>query len=162
MTPLAQQWLDALADAGVRAELEAVYDYIAACVEARAPICTASGRCCNFDAFDHRLYVTGLETAYTMLHPDGGPVSSEALDEAIGRGGCPYQPARLCEARAARPAGCRVYFCDPTAQAWQEGLGERVCQAIRDIHTRHGIEYRYGEWRAMLREFVDGHVAGEP
>jgi hypothetical protein len=154
MTPLARVWLDAIALPAVRVELESIYEFIAASVESRGPACWASGRCCNFEAAGHRLYVTGLETAYTIIHPSGGPVAAPRLEEAIACGGCPYQLARLCNAREARPAGCRVYFCDRSAQDWQQELAERACQAIRAIHVRHGVEYRYGEWRAMLGEFT--------
>ncbi len=54
------------------------------------------------------------------------------------------------------------WYCDKPGYSRairrQEGLRERVYQAIRVIHTRHGIGYRYGKWRAMLREFEGGRL----
>src|SRR5262249_20557183 len=42
------------------------------------------------------------------------------------RGGCPYQVASLCSVHAVKPLACRVYFCDQTAQQWQQDLLERL------------------------------------
>jgi hypothetical protein len=36
---------------------------------------------------------------------------------------------------------------------WQQELSERALAMVRAIHERYGIEYRYGEWRTMLREW---------
>jgi Fe-S-cluster containining protein len=153
---LPAHWLEATRRPGVRAELEALHDYTAAAIDSRRPLCTASGRCCNFDAFGHRLYATGLETAYTVaLLKERRPLlTTESLRAARARGNCPFQLERLCEVHAIRPLGCRVYFCDASAQEWQQGLYERLLRELRAIHDRHGIEYRYGEWRGMLEMFI--------
>jgi hypothetical protein len=69
----ARQWIANARDAGVSARLEAIYAGVAREIEARAPACWASGRCCNFDKAGHLLYVTGLEAAYTLVrHAKGG------------------------------------------------------------------------------------------
>jgi len=42
------------------------------------PRCNASGRCCKFDTYGHRLYVTGLEIAWFLRRaPGAGPEASE-------------------------------------------------------------------------------------
>lgn len=150
--PLSHAWLDAARRDDVIAELEAVYAYVAAATEARRPVCTTSGRCCRFDEWGHRLYVTGLETAYTVLRLPAA-LTAGALAEARARGGCPFQRDRLCAVHAIRPLGCRVYFCDETSTEWQRDLYERTLREVRAIHDRHAIEYRYGEWRDMLGHF---------
>jgi Fe-S-cluster containining protein len=146
---LAMEWLRAARDAGVRAELEAVYSDVAAQVEARGPACWASGRCCHFEAAGHLLYVTGLEAAYVMVG-----VEEERQKKVVQAGGlyhgCLFQAANLCTVHGIKPLGCRVYFCDRSAQAWQQSLSEHGLAQIRGLHDRHGIEYRYGEWRSML------------
>jgi hypothetical protein len=43
-----------------------------------------------------------------------------------------------------------VYFCDRSAEEWQRELTERALAMVRGIHDRHGIEYRYAEWRGLL------------
>jgi Fe-S-cluster containining protein len=75
------------------------------------------------------------------------------LEAALARGGCPFQVRNLCGVHAIKPLGCRVYFCDKSAQAWQGELSERLLGEIRGIHDRFAVPYRYGEWRAMLGMF---------
>ena len=149
---LAAGWLAAAADPVIACELEAVYQLVRDAVDARGPACWASGRCCNFRGAGHLLYVTGLEAAFTVVGSGRG-VGPAELDEAIGRGDCPFLKRNLCGVHGVKPVGCRVYFCDASAQDWQQDLSERALRMVREIHDRHGLEYRYGEWRAMLRRF---------
>jgi len=155
---LAAQWLLAARDDEVALELESVYAYAAAAIESRGPACWASGRCCNFDAAGHRLYTTGLEAAYAIAKlaevPAAPALTAAALEEAIARGGCPFQVDNLCGVHTIKPLGCRVYFCDRSAQEWQMELSERTLARLKSLHERHKIEYRYGEWRAMLGMFI--------
>lgn len=150
---LAAEWLVAAADPDISCELEAVYQIVRDAVEARGPACWASGRCCNFRGTGHLLYVTGLEAAFT-LSGSGRTLDPGELEAAISRGDCPFLTQNLCGVHGVKPLGCRVYFCDATAQGWQQDLSERALRMVRGIHDRHGLEYRYGEWRAMLRRFV--------
>ncbi len=148
---LAHAWISAARDADTLAELEAVYADIAAQVSARGPACWASGRCCHFDAAGHRLYVTGLEAAATLIRlPPDLALNKPALARARAAGGCPFQSANLCGVHAVKPVGCRVYFCDRSAEGWQSRLSEHALTQVRAIHDRRDIPYRYGEWRAML------------
>lgn len=148
----AAAWLMAADRAEVRADLEAVYSLAADQITQRGPACWASGRCCNFVRTGHRLYVTGLEAAY-VVRALGGRPDETALDAAESRGDCPYLASNLCGIHAIKPLGCRVYFCDRSAEEWQQILSERCLSLIRVLHEKYGVEYRYGEWRAMLRLF---------
>lgn len=148
-------WLAAARDPTVVSLLESIYADTAAEIAARSPACWASGRCCNFDAAGHRLYVTGLEAAYALSRlASPALLTPEKLAAAQERGGCPFQTGNLCGVHAIKPLGCRVYFCDRSAEAWQQDLSERMLTRIRALHDLHGIEYRYGEWREMLGQFV--------
>ncbi|MGH7242186.1 MAG: hypothetical protein ACREJD_02075 [Phycisphaerales bacterium] len=151
--PQSTSWLAAARLPRIAGELEAVYAMIGDQIEARGPACWASGRCCNFKEAGHRLYTTGLEAAYCVARLEN-PLTSEALDAAVARGGCAFQVANICGVHAIKPSGCRVYFCDRAAQTWQNDLSERAVEQIRRIHDREGIEYRYGEWGSLLRMFV--------
>jgi Fe-S-cluster containining protein len=156
---LRSRWLAAARDPAIAGALDSVYADLAAAVEARAPVCWASGRCCNFEAHGHRLYVTGLEAAYTLMHlgefdtPRAAPTAEE-IAAARARGGCPFQQGNLCSVHSIKPLGCRIYFCDRSAQAWQHDLSERLLGEIRRIHELHAIPYRYAEWRDMLSLFA--------
>lgn len=153
MSPKAQTWLEAVARPPIADALEAVYTIAADQITARGPACWASGRCCNFEKTGHRLYVSGLEAAYAVSRL-GAAVSAEEVASSLVRGDCPFLRENLCGIHAIKPLGCRVYFCDRGAEAWQGDLSERCLRLIREIHDRHAVPYRYGEWRAMLREFT--------
>jgi Fe-S-cluster containining protein len=168
---IARAWLLAARSPAIAAELESIYADVAGEIASRGPACWASGRCCNFAKTGHLLYVTGLEAAYTVVRradlgtvaasnaqgtrppqplPAGGTLSLQQVDAARALGDCPFLEGNLCGAHTIKPLGCRVYFCDESAQSWQHDLTERALEQIRAVHDRHGLAYRYGEWRAML------------
>jgi len=155
---LPAHWLRAARDEAVALELESIYAYMSAAIEARGPACWASGRCCNFDAAGHRLFATGLEAAYTIVRlpedPAAPALTSLTLESALARGGCPFQRANLCAVHGIKPLGCRVYFCDRSAPEWQRELSERALDRLKALHERHNVVYRYGEWREMLGMFL--------
>ena len=66
----------------------------------------------------------------------------------------------LCTAREARPLGCRIYFCDENAQAWQNDVYEKYHARLRAVHEEFGLPYRYLEWREALRELVKDDAGG--
>ena len=138
----ARSWVEAARQTSVSAEIETVYADVAEQIEARGPACWASGRCCNFEKAGHLLFVTGLEAAWTVLRSPRGRVGDA--------GGCRFQEGNLCGVHGARPLGCRVYFCDRSAQEWQHRLSEHGQAQVRAIHDRHGLTYRYAEWRWLL------------
>jgi len=147
-------WLTAASDPTARARLEAIYQLVADQIEARGPACWASGRCCNFANAGHRLYVTGLEAAFTIVNLPK-LLTLEDVANAESRGDCPFLLANLCAVHTIKPLGCRVYFCDRSAQTWQHEVSERALAMIRALHEQFGVPYRYGEWRAMLRLFCE-------
>jgi len=102
-------------------------------IAARKPVCLASGRCCKFETYGHRLYVTTAELVHFAERLEVGTVKKEGvarrirlpvlagiasaermarvsteIDEQIEHpgDGCPYQIEGLCTARDARPLGC--------------------------------------------------------
>lgn len=150
---LVAEWRRAAAAPEIASELTSVFAQTAGEIAARAPSCWASGRCCHFERAGHRLYATGLETAYTIARLER-PLASSAVDQAVALGQCPFQARNLCTVHAIKPIGCRVYFCDTTLGAWAEDLAERMHRRIADLHDRFGITYRYAEWRSMLALFA--------
>ncbi len=76
------------------------------------------------------------------------------LTPAQSQDACPFQVDKLCTVHAIRPMGCRVYFCDKTAQHWQHDLSEELLAEIRVLHDSSAIEYRYAEWRWLLDVFT--------
>lgn len=153
----ARQWLDVVRRPEVGQHLDAIYTMISDQVAARAPVCVASGRCCNFESYGHRLYATGLEAAWcvSLLTPDHPNLTPETVAAALERGGCPFQVGTLCGAHTIKPVGCRTYYCDPTAQQWQEDLTERAHAMVKSLHATTGVPYRYMEWRTLLALLAD-------
>ncbi|MBL9032502.1 MAG: hypothetical protein JNM80_12455 [Phycisphaerae bacterium] len=182
----ANVWLRMARFPAVADSLRALADHVAAEVDRTRPRCDLSGRCCNFEAYGHRMYLTGLEVAYAavlhrrspaepslndpspptapasrslpILRPAAPavlvPLSPASLADALARGGCPFQVGLRCGIHAIRPLPCRVYFCDPAAQAWQHDLTERLLRQIRALHDQHDIPYVYAEWRSLLAEVL--------
>jgi Fe-S-cluster containining protein len=144
-----RQLADALAQArsmpALAAELDRVYADFELERARQSPRCDQSGRCCRFESYGHRLFVTGIELAVFGQRSLGllPPVPWDGT-------GCPYQQAGRCEAHLVRPFGCRVYFCDPSADAWQQDQYERFHARIRELHEKFGVPYWYVEWREGL------------
>lgn len=148
-----QTWRDALRNPAVNTEVEAIYSDLEDAIAQRGAICWASGRCCHFEKFGHRLYVTGLEIARAIiaLQSDDRPADAPALPTTIDlHGDCVFQVNKLCQLRALRPLGCRVFFCMEGTEDWQHEQYERLLQRLQSLHTQHALPYRYMEWRAGL------------
>ena len=137
----------AAGSAAVVAGVRAIYDAFEAERATRGPRCDQSGKCCRFEAYGHRLFVSTAEVAAFRAELSERPVASVAGWDGTG---CAYQVDGLCNAHAARPFGCRVYFCDPTATGWQQDQYERFHAALRELHGRLGVPYWYVEWRDAL------------
>lgn len=152
------RWLASARDPVRGGALEAIYTMLDDQIQARQPVCESSGRCCHFERHGHRLYVTGLEVAWTLTRLEV-PLTRARIDAAREAGGCPFQVDRLCSVHPIRPLGCRVYFCDPTARDWQQDLSEILLTRVRELHDRFELAYCYGEWRSML-ELVSPRAGG--
>ncbi len=110
-------------------------------VESLAIPCRACGKCCDFAAMDHRLFVSTAELALLAVEPPPSP--AEPLH-------CPYQQGGLCSARQRRPLGCRVFYCDSASQTRLNELYERYHQWIVALHQEWDIPYLYGEMTSWL------------
>lgn len=139
------QWRQAAAAPEVDEALRALYARLDAAVAERGPTCWISGRCCNFEAYGHRLYVTGLEIAWFLQQAGPAP-------EPEAAGACPFQKNKMCSTHTIRPLGCRIYFCQQGTAEWQHELYEQFLNELRALHERLDLPYRYMDWMAGLRE----------
>ncbi len=162
--------------AGLVEELETVYRNFQSQLDQRRPRCDVSGRCCRFEDYGHRLFVTTIELAAFAMSQQAainrgtdtvgacvvvaGVVAAGSWDGT----GCPYQLAGRCSVHFDRPFGCRVYFCDPTSTGWQEQQYESVHAQVKRLHEALEVPYFYVEWREALRAVGlatgDGSAAG--
>lgn len=157
--------------AGRNELLSAVRDFYAEVdreVASRGPTCWNKGACCRFGAYGHRLYVTTLELVYYLAlggldeHADDAsgarqgaeqalPVLHEIQQETMAGDTCPHAHGGICHVRQRRPMGCRVFFCDPAAQGWQNPLSEALLGRLRVIHDELNVPYMYVDWMSAMR-----------
>ena len=113
-------------------------------IAAAGPVCEASGRCCRFKEFGHRLYISNLEAAVLLA---GAP----PYEKPVSADFCPFQKDNLCTAREPRPLGCRVYFCDPTCQQTSHEITEKYLHRLKELAIAHGLDWLY----APLHHFLN-------
>jgi Fe-S-cluster containining protein len=129
----------------VAAAVSALYSKIEAEIAVRRPVCEMSGRCCRFDEYGHRLYVTTMELA-AFMHE----LRIEPLVPQASPGGCPFQRNRLCGVHSIRPMGCRLFFCDASSTDWQRDQYEQFHAQLKRLHESLAVPYVYMEWRSAL------------
>ncbi len=95
-----------------------------------------------------------LPQASSSAGAGANTLSIAAIDAARKRGDCPYLLGNLCGVHGVKPLGCRVYFCDASAQEWQHELTERALRDIRALHEQFSVPYVYDEWRRQLARCV--------
>jgi Fe-S-cluster containining protein len=145
-----QDWYRLSSDEQVHQRIGQIYDEIGAAIAHKGPKCFASGKCCNFNAYGHLLYVTGLEIAwYVRQLPAGTNITVDL------KAPCPFQIDGLCSTHAIRPLGCRVYFCQKGTEDWQQDLYEQFQQQLIALHKQNDIPYAYMEWRYGLQEALE-------
>ena len=152
---MADRWQTLSQSERIQQRFDELHDKILQATSDKQPKCETSGRCCHFEKFGHRLYITGLEAAVVLNRLIEHPIATD-IDQAITRGDCPFLISEQCSIHEQRPTGCRIFFCDPDAEEWQHNLYERVHERIERLHMQHDVPYHYGEWRAMLRWCVTG------
>jgi len=122
--------------------MRAFYEETDRLIADRHPTCWNKGACCDFTRLGSRLYVTALEVCYYLAAHQVPAVMGDA---------CPHAYDGSCHARDHRPLGCRVYHCDPQAQAWQGPLMEERLARLRVLHEELGVAYFYADWIRILR-----------
>lgn len=127
------------------AELQGLYAWADAEVAARAPRCEASGKCCRFREYGHRLYLCQLEARHLLQTAPAWPMPAD-------EGGCPFQVNGLCTRRDTRPLGCRVYYCDPSFSGAMEAIMEEGIRRLKEITDKHHLGWDYSSLHAFLND----------
>jgi len=155
-------WREAAGRPQVAERLRALLNQIDEQVSQSGFACQQSGRCCKFESFGHRLYMTGLEIAWfkslvgePASQDNGGGISLPLLDAK--QDGCPYQVQGACSVHPDRPFACRVFFCQEGSDDWQSAQYETFQSKVKKLHEELGLPYRYMEWRQGL---ADAQAAG--
>jgi Fe-S-cluster containining protein len=133
----------------IASRVEAIYKWLDEQIAAHqdaAGKCEACGKCCDFETFGHRLFVTTPEMIYFAEK-----IGSEKLKK-ITTGKCSYQegdpstalgtPSRKCTVYDFRFAGCRIFCCKGDAR-FQSELTETVIKKFKALCDEFKIPYRY-------------------
>lgn len=131
----------------VRSGLQTIYAEVDQQIAALGPRCDLSGRCCRFDEYGHRLYITQPEA--DLLLEQGLPPNAQ-----VTTAGCPFQINNLCTARERRPLGCRVYFCDPHYEPLAPEITEEGIRKLKLLHQMEQIEWNYADLYLHLTEHL--------
>ena len=109
--------------------------------------CRSCGDCCDFEGFDHRLFVTPPELMYLKVN-----LGAESLKPMPGSR-CPYNIDGKCSIYEYRFSGCRIFCCNGDAD-FQSRLSEEVLKRLRSICVEFQILYRYSDLAVGLNSLA--------
>ena len=135
-------------------KVQQVYEWVDEQVAQMDSSCKACGNCCDFEAFGHRLYVTGPE----LLHFQNfvGPEIKE-----MAGGACPYRIDGKCSVYPHRFSGCRIFACGGDSEQ-ENQLSEQTIRKFKAICTEYEIPYRYVYLKEGLELLKGNRIAGFP
>ena len=105
--------------------------------------CDACGRCCDFESFGHKLFVTTPEIIY--FKSKFKPEDLKPIATAI----CPYNSHGKCTIYEDRFAACRIFNCKTDTEA-QNDLTEEVLKELKGLCDTFDIPYRYVDLKTAL------------
>ncbi len=113
-----------------------------------AGACKSCGNCCDFDGFDHRLFVTPTELMYLTAN-----LGAENI-KPMPTSRCPYNIGGRCTVYEYRFAGCRIFCCNGDAD-FQSRLSESALKKLKSVCTEFQIPYRYTDLATALNSLAD-------
>ena len=121
-----------------------VYDWIDRKSRPQNQSCRACGKCCDFQSYDHRLFVTTPELMYLTIM-----LGTENI-KTMTTSSCPYNLAGKCAVYDHRFAACRIFFCKGNAPL-QSDLSEQVSRRLKSLCTELEIPYNYADLGTALK-----------
>ncbi|MHC4062296.1 MAG: YkgJ family cysteine cluster protein [Planctomycetota bacterium] len=108
-------------------------------------VCEACGKCCDFDNFDHRLFVTTPELMYLAAKLGGEKI------KPMNGGRCPYNVNGKCSIYEYRFGGCRIFCCRGNSN-FQSRLSESAVKKFKSACVEFDVPYKYLDLAAALNE----------
>ena len=127
-----------------------VYAFIDSRMAETDPACKVCGKCCDFDSYDHRLFVTTPELIYFAFH-----ISPDSV-KPMANGLCPYNIKGVCSVHPHRFAACRIFCCTGNVDI-QSRLSETAIAKLKSICEQSDIPYQYMDLKAALSSRWDWH-----
>lgn len=118
-----------------------IYDWLDSQIKSMNVECTACGKCCDFDSFGHKLFLTSPELLYFNYNLK--PLKK------MTAGVCPYLTDGKCTAREFRFAGCRIFFCKADSEKINE-ISEQAIKKFKALCNEYNFPYRYTDLAAAL------------
>jgi hypothetical protein len=112
-----------------------------------AGTCRSCGDCCDFEGFDHRLFITPPELMYLVAN-----LGDENIKPMLSSR-CPYNIDSKCGVHEYRFSGCRIFCCNADAD-FQSELSEEVLQRLKSICMDFQIPYRYTDLAVGLNNLA--------
>lgn len=107
--------------------------------------CSACGQCCDFDDYDHRLFLTPPELIYMVEN-----VGRDNLKPMV-EGKCPYLDFGQCTIYSYRFAGCRIFNCLGEDELQSE-ICEKALKEFKLLCEEHDLDYMYMDLATALDE----------
>lgn len=105
--------------------------------------CIGCGKCCDFEKFEHLLFVTTPELIF--LRENLGQEKIKKMETNI----CPYNKKGKCAIYPLRFAGCRIFFCKGDKD-FQGRLSESAIKSFKTLCTEFDIQYIYSDLKQSL------------
>ena len=115
-------------------EVKEIYDWLDSNIKNFNPQCAACGKCCDFAAYGHKLFITTPELLYFYKN-------IKNFKSMPGQT-CPYLENNKCTARDFRFAGCRIFFCKADSEQLNQ-LSEQVIKKFKTLCEKYDLPYRY-------------------
>jgi Fe-S-cluster containining protein len=105
--------------------------------------CSACGQCCDFENFDHLLFVTSPELVFLKQK-----IKDEKI-KTMKAGRCPYNKGGKCTIYPFRFAGCRIFFCKGNRD-FQNEISELTNHKFKKLCEQHNLPYSYCDLKTAL------------
>lgn len=105
--------------------------------------CSACGRCCDFENFDHFLFVANPELIFLKQN-----LKNEKI-KTMQTGRCPYNERGKCTIYLFRFSGCRIFFCNGNRD-FQNELSELTNRKFKNLCEQHNLPYSYCDLKTAL------------
>lgn len=127
-----------------------IYNWIDSMINNADPAisCCACGKCCDFDTFGHRLFITSIEMRYFVEVT--GTDNLKLMTAEI----CPYNIDKKCTVHNHRFAGCRIFNCKADS-GLQNLLSESALGLLKKACIDHNIPYLYSDLKTALNHAAD-------
>ncbi len=126
-------------------EVAQIYDWLDETSKSLNNQCSACGKCCNFESFGHKLFVTTPELLY--FHKNVRNLKPKPAQS------CPYLENGKCTVRNFRFAGCRIFFCK-SDKDMQNKLSEQALKKFKSLCDKFDFPYRYMDLTTALNESI--------